>query len=443
MAGIVDFISSKIDPVSFFTSSSSAASSVFPYALDPFSTDFNSLQPEHDQDLASFAIRQYVVAVLSAPLRVAETLAEVQWQPQEEDEGDAVGVVGEAGRGLVAPGTPPKAILGDDEVLPPLQGGTWENLRDVVESDGEGFTSLLKGHFTSFCHATTYHILQPTLEDTINDVFDIYEDTHPVTLVASHLIVGGLLSPLELARTRLIVQASPSHRKKYWGPFHALHCVTTEEPAGLLSLYSPRHLIPSILISGMSPLIRALSKVFITEELGLDPSFSPFWHHMATLGAMAVEVAIVTPFEIARKRLQVQRLTKGNVDVLPQAFDTCVEVSPRYYSGIFDCMRSIVMEEGGTAHRRRRRLRRTRGRALPHSPSASTANDWHKIYDSDLPHGFYDGTGETGVRATGVVASVGRFATGVQSLYRGFWARYATRVVAYACDEMIKAEEEW
>ncbi len=59
------------------------------------------------------------------------------------------------------------------------------------------------------CHL----FLQPTLEGALNDAFDLYDDTIPLiyldhvgpniaTLVTSHLVVGVLLSPLEVAKTR-------------------------------------------------------------------------------------------------------------------------------------------------------------------------------------------------------------------------------------------------
>jgi len=54
---------------------------------------------------------------------------------------------------------------------------------------------------------------QPTLEATLNDTFDLYDDTIPLvhmdrvgpnfaTMVVSHVVVGFVLSPLELIRTR-------------------------------------------------------------------------------------------------------------------------------------------------------------------------------------------------------------------------------------------------
>ncbi|KAJ3005062.1 hypothetical protein HKX48_000885 [Thoreauomyces humboldtii] len=436
-AQIVDFLTSKIDPLQFFASSSSStSSSIAPYTLSPASA-FSDFSDPANADLASFALRNYVLAVLTSPLQLVETLAEVQYQRREGDDDHVV--VERQG-----------SELGVDEPaehqLPPLQDGVWDNLREIVESDGEGWTSLLKGHFTNFSFNASFAILQPTLEEAINDAFDVYEDTHPATLIASHVIVGGLLSPLELVRTRLIVQPSSSSLKKYYGPFHALHAVTTEEPTGFASLYSLRHLIPSLIISGLSPFLRLVSRMVIAERLGLDPTFTPALHHLATLALMAVEVGIVSPFEMARKRIQVQRMTLGTTDATrgPQAFSTSVQVSPRYYSGIMDCIASIVTGEGG-----RNRTRRPSLPPVP-SPSASSshltfANEWHQIHDADADYRMYEASARRarGGRSTGLVASVGRFASGVRTLYRGFWARYATRVVVYAFDEISQADDTW
>ncbi|KAI8587242.1 mitochondrial carrier domain-containing protein [Geranomyces variabilis] len=447
-AQVIEFLTSKIDPVQFFSGSSSGSSSVFPYAISApgHSNDFLGDSPVHS-DLAAFTLRNYVLAVLSSPLQLVETLSEVQYQRREDGEDPTAAAA--AANDALSKQQPASAeqsgalVVAGDHQLEPLQNGVWDNLREIVESEGEGWTSLMKGHFTNFAFTASYAVLQPALEEAINDVLDVYEDTHPATLIASHVFVGGLLSPLELVRTRLIVQPSSSNRKKYYGPFHALHGITTEEHTGLGSLYSLRHLIPSLIISGLSPLLRAVSKIIIQEELGLDPTFTPVLHHLATLALMAVEVGIVTPFEMARKRLQIQWLTpQGRASSqAPQAFETSVVVSPRYYSGIFDCISSIVAEEGGRSRRRRRRKR------VPSAAGGANlgiGTEWHQVHDLDGDYRMYDVPGAARrQRDTGLIASMGRFASGVRTLYRGFWARYATRVVVYAFDEISQNDDGW
>lgn len=72
---------------------------------------------------------------------------------------------------------------------------------------------ICAGQYMNWFYEMLHLLLQPTLEGTFNDLFDLYDDTIPLvhldtvgpnvaTLVASHLVVGVLLSPLELVRTR-------------------------------------------------------------------------------------------------------------------------------------------------------------------------------------------------------------------------------------------------
>lgn len=69
------------------------------------------------------------------------------------------------------------------------------------------------GQYTNWIYEMLHLFAQPTLEATLNDTFDLYDDTIPLvhldhvgpniaTMVTSHLVVGLILSPLELVRTR-------------------------------------------------------------------------------------------------------------------------------------------------------------------------------------------------------------------------------------------------
>ncbi|KAJ3299324.1 hypothetical protein HK104_009349 [Borealophlyctis nickersoniae] len=500
-SNLFQYLVNKIDPIQFF--SSSPSSNVVPYSIP--SPSSKSLLPagyandlfdfeDGQQDLASFALQNYVLAVLSSPLTVVETLSEVQYQ--KRDDGDEE-----------ADGETPSAV----EKLQPLQGGVWENVREIVEFQGEGWTGLLKGHFTNFLFNASYTVLQPALEEAINDVFDVYEDTNPATLVLSHVVVGGLLSPLELIRTRLIVQ--PSHSKKYYGPIHAIHAIAAEEPNGLSSFYSSRHLIPSVILHGLNPLLRLVSEHIIADELGLDPTFTPVLYRVATLAFMAIEVAVVTPLDMARKRIQVQKLgqihsrfrprrreSDGDADkasdttsvASPSAFEPCVEVSSKHYGGVLDALKSIVAEEGGKAKKRKAKKRKTRdalrgpvvggppglGSPLPGRGGRydidGSMEDWRKVwgegsadpaqtagtllhddpfarpgpglsgssYRSRDAYGMGHPSKEPRSSDTGgYFGALGRFGSGVKTLYRGFWARYISRVVIYAFEEIGKGEE--
>lgn len=69
------------------------------------------------------------------------------------------------------------------------------------------------GQRVTWIHEMLWGLLQPGLQSTLNDLFGLYDDTIPlshldriapniITLVASHIVVGVLLSPLEIIRTR-------------------------------------------------------------------------------------------------------------------------------------------------------------------------------------------------------------------------------------------------
>ncbi|KAJ3085121.1 hypothetical protein HK102_000297 [Quaeritorhiza haematococci] len=559
-SSFIQYLLNRQDPVQFFSgsSSSSSSSTLAPYKVSTASTSpttaatssvtaasksttnavsdflhtYNfDLDPFDNQDLASFALQNYVLSVVTGPLEVVNTLSEVQYQRRESYDSEVcslieLAVVLSLHEFLAEPLLVMQTKDAEQDVnsglsnfetvqhsgphgalyLTSLNDGVWENIRHVVENENEGWTALLKGHFTSFMYNASFSYLQPNLEEVFNDILDVYEDTHPATMILSHIVVGGLLSPLELVRTRLIVQSSASHRKKYYGPFHALHAITQEESVGTIgSLYSARHLIPSLFVHALGPLVRVVSQYIITEELGLTSTFNPVLYKLATIAFMAAEVAVVTPFDVARKRLQLQKLTfprrtveaaypgatttasttptsptttTGSIATSgAQMFDTVVEVSSTLYRGVWDCIRCILTEEGVKKRKRRR---------LP-----GVGKEWEPIYGdqavpssphlgSDVGTGSLSGLGigkragsafggrtDSSVtynswsepspwgqsprqRSRSEAASPGsvreqqqsiQYWVGLKSLYRGFWARYAIRVVKFVFEEMGQPED--
>lgn len=106
----------------------------------------------------------------------------------------------------------------DDDTRPsyqmkPIEGGVWQGIGRLMKHPHEGWRALFKGQYTNWVYEILHLFLQPTLEGSLNDMFDLYDDTIPLvhldrvgpnlaTLVGSNLIVGFILSPLELVRTR-------------------------------------------------------------------------------------------------------------------------------------------------------------------------------------------------------------------------------------------------
>lgn len=118
--------------------------------------------------------------------------------------------------------------------MAPMDGGVLDILSRIVRQPTEGWKSLFKGNFnntmieevySSSCyigqrvtwiHEMLWGLLQPGLQSMLNDLFGLYDDTIPlshldriapniITLVASHIVVGVLLSPLEIIRTRYYI----------------------------------------------------------------------------------------------------------------------------------------------------------------------------------------------------------------------------------------------
>ncbi|KAJ1723560.1 hypothetical protein LPJ61_005817 [Coemansia biformis] len=257
-------------------------------------------------------------------------------------------------------------------------------LRRLVAHPTEGVLSMFKGAFTQWTYDMLHLLLQPTLEGLLNEMLGLYDSapmatyidsTAPsaLTLVASSVIVGWLLSPLELVRTRLMVQsASPIHRK-YRGMVHALRTVTREE-GGLSSLYfSPFHLVPTLVKHTLDPVFRSMGSFAIDRVAGIDPYDHPAAFSVGRLVWKTISVVVMLPIDTIRARLQAQPryATKGGAssarlkskdpadDKQPELFRefrSCVPLSPIPYTGMANCAWRIITEEGESLNAMQKRL---------------------------------------------------------------------------------------
>lgn len=160
--------------------------------------------------------------------------------------------------------------------------------------------------------------------------------------VASHLITGFLLSPLDLIRTRLIVQPYMSRHQRYTGPLDALKQILRDE-GGLKGIYlHPQLLIPTLLDNALRPVVslalpgmiaRRFSSVNISEDT------HPRAWSIAELAGSCVGLMVTLPIETIRRRLQVQ--VRGTAKPLKG----CVELRPAPYNGVVDTFWHILTEE--------------------------------------------------------------------------------------------------
>lgn len=193
-------------------------------------------------------------------------------------------------------------------------------------------------------------ILRPALESSLNDLFGLYDDTIPLmhldnvtpnitTLVASHLVVGVLLSPLEIIRTRLIVQSASPLCSKYKGAFHALRTMFAEE-GGLRGVYLSKNLVPTLLYHGITPLLACSAPLIIARTLGISAVDSPILYGAAEFALSTFGLLLMLPLETIRKRLHCQ------VPVTNEPFKSTVALRPVPYRGILDAVYRIMKEEG-------------------------------------------------------------------------------------------------
>ncbi|CAG8505547.1 7504_t:CDS:2 [Paraglomus occultum] len=340
------------------------------------------------KELGSFALVKYVSTAISNPFEVSKTLLQVQYLPNE----DVVPVVrennlesddessdenlsdfdqeGRSTKPQLDPTSPAfrKRKTSDKQgyllntsiydestrpayMLPPLDDGVWGTISILTKHKTEGWKSLWKGQFTGWLYDMAHLFFQPTIEGILNDAFDLYDDTIPLvyldkvgpnlaTLVASHIVVGVLLSPLEVARTRLIVQTSSPSQRKYKGLFDCLRQMIKEE--GLSSLYWGHNLLPSIVYHAIDPLLENSIPILIDRIFHISASDSPLIYGTVQLLLNTVQLMITLPIETIRKRLHCQVRSR----VPGKRFETVVQTRQAPYVGMLDCGYRIIVEEG-------------------------------------------------------------------------------------------------
>ncbi|KAI8378654.1 mitochondrial carrier domain-containing protein [Choanephora cucurbitarum] len=350
---------------------------------------------EHDHALkswtgkvASFAVHKYFITMLTSPFEVGTTLLQVQYSPHQDVE---------------VLGFPSQSI----EPITPSQS----SVKSTCSPNGT--------YGRRWCQRVTWlyemlrAVLRPALESSLNDIFGLYDDTIPLlhldnvtpniaTMVFSHVAVGILLSPLEIIRTRLVVQSASPLCRKYKGPFHALRLMLSEE-GGLSGIYLNKNLIPTILYHTITPLLASSTPLLITRLLHITAADSPIPYGLAELVLSTCGLLLMLPLETIRKRLHCQ---------VPQAasFKTAVALRPQPYRGLLDALYKTMKEEG-TKEKRSKKNKRI--------PSNKWTSSSSEESDADL---FTDIKKKKESNSS---------AWGIRGLYRGFSMQLAGHVMGY------------
>ncbi|KAI9311010.1 mitochondrial carrier domain-containing protein [Dichotomocladium elegans] len=397
-----------------------------------FDVDNRSPLKSTTTKFTTYAGFKYFRTMCTSPFEVGTTLLQVQYTPHESIEvfgfRDPQSLSGSSMSALYETGAPSSSDDDEDgffsgsaqqrqtdvssihscsrrtRTIPVMNGGVLDILSRIVRQPTEGWRSLFKGQRATWIHGLLWDLLQPALEGLLNDFFGLYDDTIPLThldrivpnlstLVASHIVVGLLLAPLETIRTRLIVQSSAPHVAKYKGIYHAFKTICREE-GGIRSLYVSS-LTPTILYYTARPLISSSIPIVIDRTLGISAPDSPVLYSAAEFSLRTLGLLITLPLETIRKRIQCQARAKDNRII----FETAVVVRPVPYKGFFDALYKIMKEEGSS---RPMNARAT----LPVDPSNSSDSEEDDFLPSAPPPPSQKRASDS--------------AWGIRGLYKGF-----------------------
>ncbi|KAH7100228.1 mitochondrial carrier domain-containing protein [Auriculariales sp. MPI-PUGE-AT-0066] len=333
--------------------------------IDPGDIDLRALL----KGLIASAFLRYATSAIAMPWEVSKLLLQIQHMPRvpdtpepsrevvlEEDEDEDIlsdSVSESYFRDPTAPSTsrahhrkqPSKdrplvrRIVEPDplEHIIPLgkSEGVWGMIRRISGARQEGWLSLWKGLLTSCLN----DVLSAYLQRQFHHLFQAISPRHTLYYpLASHLITGVILSPLDLVRTRLIAQSVMPEYRTYKGPLDALSQILDHE-GGIAGVYlHPHLLIPAILDNALRPLISLFLPPLLGKILGINPDTHPAAWALVEFTSSCAGLGITLPFETVRRRLQIQ--TRGG-----RPLRACVATRSRPYSGVFDALYRIVTEE--------------------------------------------------------------------------------------------------
>ncbi|CAA7258741.1 unnamed protein product [Cyclocybe aegerita] len=337
--------------------------------------------------LIASAVLQYTSTAIVMPWEVGKLLMQVQWVPRD------AGEVEEADGEVDGQGEGAEDVLSDDDTSegdsyfadpgaipatrPPVPrtkvddhghvvrhsvleegsrpeyiipvgsaDGVWGMMKRVGRFRSEGWLALWKGLLTSCVTEVLSDTLQPLINGFLQSLFfpsmSPFHQPPIVLPVASHLITGFLLSPLDLIRTRLIIQSFTTRYRTYTGPIDAFKQIHRDE-GGLHGMYMhPQLLIPALLDNALRPIVALALPGMLTAYFGwghITEDTHPIGWGLAELGGSCIGLLVTLPIETIRRRLQAQ--VRGTA----QPIKAAVELRPAPYNGVVDAFWHILTEE--------------------------------------------------------------------------------------------------
>lgn len=250
----------------------------------------------------------------------------------------------------------PSWLLKDDPDVS-RSNGVWGMIRRIRATPSEGLPGLWKGTLLTTAHGVLSTLLQPYVHavlcwlpgaPALSLEFPLSALQDPVPAfalqVGSAALTTFVLSPLELLRTRLIVQ--PGSHPSTKSSLGLLRSAVRDE-GGVAGLWTATNvLLPTLLEATLRPALTLAIPLVIERQLRVSPDLSPIVYSALDLGLNIAALLVLFPIETVRKRLQVQPRGRG------ASVKTVVHVRERPYVGIVEAIYRIVTEETSRPRKR-------------------------------------------------------------------------------------------
>lgn len=226
--------------------------------------------------------------------------------------------------------------------------GIWQAFKLIYKE--EGFTALWKGHVPAQVLSVVYGYVQFMSFEAITELMwrTYPASTSPKWKPVTHFVSGGLAGclsstvaqPLDVLRTRLVAQGEP---KVYKNLFQAANKMYVNE--GIRSFY--KGLVPTLVqifpYAGLQFGFYAFFKTLWEMSIRIkqpDPYKPADVEESLACGALSgiFSKGLIYPLDMVKKRLQVQGFHEAR-----ESFGKVQK-----YSGMLDCFRVILREEGST-----------------------------------------------------------------------------------------------
>jgi fusion and transport protein UGO1 len=262
--------------------------------------------------------------------------------------------------------------------------GIRDTLQCLRNHPNEGNTAMFKGLWTGFVRAIFEETLEPNVLALTCLVFGgddasmpPVDSDSPTRMVFAHVTAGVLtdtmLAPLDVARTRLIVQSSTHSQKKYNGLVEALRSQFMEYKSTPWA--DPMRLAATVIPSIATHAFVVATPVILDRVLGVSAIYNPIQYAVMELGFRIVRDLVAIPLISIQTRIFAYHPTMNRNGGLDKIWSPLVPQRLLPYINLGDGLGRMINEEGGAVEERRHRR-----------PDQRTISPWRRL--EPLYHGL-------------------------------------------------------